>query len=43
MRVREILSTHYPQYIDAATDAKIRARYRIQLSESDMRADSGRW
>jgi len=43
MRVREILSTHYPQHIDAATDAKIRARYRILLSESDMRADSGRW
>jgi trimethylamine--corrinoid protein Co-methyltransferase len=42
-RAQEILSTHYPSYIDPVTDAKLRERYPIRLSPADMRADSGRW
>jgi trimethylamine--corrinoid protein Co-methyltransferase len=42
-RVREILSTHYPTYIDPATDAKIRERFEIHLPEAAMRSGNGRW
>jgi len=42
-RVRAILSTHYPEYIDPATDAKIRERYPILLPREQMCATSGRW
>ena len=42
-RVREILSTHYPQYIEAAVDAKIRERFPIRLDPSSMRPGNGRW
>jgi len=35
--VEKILSTHYPNYIDPAVDAKIRARFPIQLSPEAMR------
>ena len=42
-RVRELLSSHYPEYIDAKTDAKIRARFPIHLPREAMRADCGRW
>ena len=42
-RVKSILSSHYPQYIDPATDAKIRARFPILLSPEDMHAGSERW
>jgi trimethylamine--corrinoid protein Co-methyltransferase len=42
-RVKSILSSHYPQYIDAAADAKIRASFPIQLSPADMRPGHGRW
>ena len=36
-RAREILATHHPQYIDAATDAQIRARYDILLPAEAIR------
>jgi trimethylamine--corrinoid protein Co-methyltransferase len=42
-RVRELLSTHYPEYIDAKTDAAIRERYPIRLERDAMRPDCGRW
>lgn len=42
-RVKSILSSHYPEYIDAATDAKIRTTFPIRLAPEHMRAGSGRW
>ena len=42
-RVKSILSSHYPEYIDAATDAKIRSTFPIRLAPGHMRAGSGRW
>ena len=42
-RVREILSTHYPDHIDPATDRKIRERFDILLPEDVMRPGNGRW
>jgi trimethylamine--corrinoid protein Co-methyltransferase len=42
-RVKSILSTHYPEYIDPAVDAKIRERFPILLSRDVMSADSPRW
>jgi len=42
-RVREIMSSHYPDYIDAKIDKKIRDRFPIVLKRSDMQKDNGRW
>jgi trimethylamine--corrinoid protein Co-methyltransferase len=42
-RVRDILSTHYPVYIDPGVDRKIRDRFPIRLNAETMRAGSGRW
>jgi len=42
-RVRSILSAHYPEYIDAATDAKVRAAFPILLPREYMLAGNGRW
>jgi trimethylamine--corrinoid protein Co-methyltransferase len=42
-RVREILSSHYPDHIDSATDRKIRERFDILLPEVAMRPGNGRW
>jgi len=42
-RVRSILSSHYPEYIDAVTDAKIRAAFPILLPREHMLAGNGRW
>ena len=43
VRAREILSAHYPVYIEAAIDARIRQRLPIRLPRDAMRADCGRW
>jgi trimethylamine--corrinoid protein Co-methyltransferase len=43
MRVREILSSHYPEYIDPAVDKKIRDRFPIELPAEHMRPGNGRW
>jgi trimethylamine--corrinoid protein Co-methyltransferase len=43
VRAREILSAHYPVYIDAGVDARIRQRLPIRLPRDAMRADCGRW
>ena len=42
-RAREILSKHYPVYIDPRIDAEIRSRFPIKLAAADMRAGNGRW
>ena len=42
-RVEEILSSHYPEYLDAALDARIRERFPIRLDPADMRPGNGRW
>jgi len=42
-KVNKILSTHYPQYISAAADRKIRERFPVRLAPEDMRAGNGRW
>jgi len=42
-KVKQILSSHYPEYIDPAADARIREKFPIRLSNEDMRSGSGRW
>jgi len=42
-RVRDLLSTHYPTYLDPAVDARIRERFPIRLDPADMRPGNGRW
>jgi trimethylamine--corrinoid protein Co-methyltransferase len=42
-RVRQILSTHYPEYIDPAIDRKIRDTFPILLPAEYMNASSPRW
>jgi trimethylamine--corrinoid protein Co-methyltransferase len=42
-RAREILSTHYPEYIDPKIDTPIRERFPILLAKEDMRPECGRW
>ena len=37
-KAREILASHYPSYISAEADARIRARFPIRLPEERMRA-----
>jgi trimethylamine--corrinoid protein Co-methyltransferase len=41
--VRHILSSHYPEYIDPAIDARVRERFPIRLAPEHMRAGNGRW
>lgn len=42
-KVKEILSSHYPGYIDEAADRRIRERFPIRLAPEDMRPGNGRW
>jgi trimethylamine--corrinoid protein Co-methyltransferase len=42
-RVKSIMSTHYPEYIDPAIDEKIREQFPILLPKNVMNASSGRW
>jgi len=42
-RVKSILSSHYPEYIDPAIDAKIRERFPILLPQEVMKPGNGRW
>jgi len=42
-RVHELLADYHPDYIDAATDARIRERFPIRLSRKDMQRGNGRW
>jgi trimethylamine--corrinoid protein Co-methyltransferase len=42
-RVEEILSTHYPSYIDPAVDAKIRDHFDIKIPVEAMKPGNDRW
>ena len=42
-KVQKILSTHYPSYIDPATDAKLRDAFDIRLPAEAMKPGNGRW
>jgi trimethylamine--corrinoid protein Co-methyltransferase len=42
-RVRQILSSHYPTYIDPAVDKRIRDRFPIQLAPEYMQPGNARW
>ncbi len=42
-RLGEILSSHYPNYIDPAVDAALRQDYPIHLPRAAMAPGSGRW
>ena len=42
-KVKEILSKHYPEYIEASADAAIRERFPIQIASKDMKPGNGRW
>jgi trimethylamine--corrinoid protein Co-methyltransferase len=42
-RVRKILSEHYPRYISADVDQKIRQHFDIRLKPEDMQPSNGRW
>ena len=38
-----IMQAHYPQYVDPADDARIRARFDIRLRPEDQQPGNGRW
>jgi trimethylamine--corrinoid protein Co-methyltransferase len=42
-KVKEVLSSHYVNYIDPVVDAAIRQQYPIELSSLEMSADAKRW
>ena len=43
MRVKEILSSHYPDYIEPAIDKKIRDKFPIEVPREIMQAGNERW
>lgn len=43
VRAKEILSSHYPEYVDREADDAIRARFPIQLPRKAMQSGDGRW
>jgi len=42
-RVKRMLSSHYPEYISPAADARIREKFAIKLDPKDMKPGNGRW
>lgn len=42
-RVKQLLGSHYPRYLDPGVDAAIRERFPIRLAAADMTPGSGRW
>jgi len=42
-KVKKVLSSHYPEYINQAADARIRDKFPIRLAPEDMRSGNGRW
>jgi len=42
-RADQILSRHYPSYIEPSVDERIRSRLSIQLSHESMSSGNGRW
>ena len=43
IRVREILSQHYPRHIDDALDARLRERFAVHLPRETMEPGNARW
>jgi|CXWL01.1.fsa_nt_gi trimethylamine--corrinoid protein Co-methyltransferase len=42
-RVKEMLSRHYPRYLNADVDREIRRHFDIRLKPADMQKGNGRW
>jgi len=42
-KTKEILSSHYPEYIDPKVEAAIRSEFPIHLAPEDMKPGNGRW
>jgi len=42
-RVNEILSSHYPSYVDERLDEEIRRKFPIIITREQMAAECGRW
>ena len=42
-KAREVLGSHYPNYLGADMDAKVRARFPIRIQPGDMASTAGRW
>ncbi len=42
-KVKNILASHYPEYIDPRADARIRDQFPIRLAREDMHGGNGRW
>ncbi len=42
-RVRDVLTTYYPEHIDETTDRRLREQFDIQLPRSAMRPGNARW
>jgi trimethylamine--corrinoid protein Co-methyltransferase len=42
-KVKQVLSSHYPQYINPQADARIRDNFPIKLDINDMNPGNGRW
>jgi trimethylamine--corrinoid protein Co-methyltransferase len=42
-KVKNILSNHYPKYINPTADARIRGKFPIRLDYKDMNPGNGRW
>jgi trimethylamine--corrinoid protein Co-methyltransferase len=42
-KLRELMSSHYPEYIDPKVADELRKRYPIKLTAEDVKSDCGRW
>ena len=42
-KVKQTLSSHYPEHIKPEADTRIRSRFPIRLDVSDMKPGNGRW
>jgi trimethylamine--corrinoid protein Co-methyltransferase len=42
-KVRELMSSHYPEYIDPKLAEKLRRRFPIKLTAEAMQPSCGRW
>jgi trimethylamine--corrinoid protein Co-methyltransferase len=42
-KVKAILSSHYPEYVEPKVDDAIRERFPIKLTPKDMKPGNGRW
>ncbi|MEX3008185.1 trimethylamine methyltransferase family protein [Hoeflea sp. TYP-13] len=42
-KAAQLLATHYPNYLGKEMDARVRDRFPIRISQTDMTTASGRW